>query len=165
MARAYWIDVSIVRKKDFVNCTNYEQLIKYLQGKNISYEEVYEGDLRKGKCTFYYSNNVYYFDYYIHYCYFRLTCPQGFEPGDIDLPERVYFQKKMVYDSETDKFFQAKSGREDCDFELTHLNGYGNELMDPELIGKCYLAHDDDVITSTESLGPGMKDLIKDILC
>lgn len=164
MARAYWTDVSIVRKKNFVKCANYEQLTKYLKDKNISYEEVWAGDPRSGKCTFYYSNDVYYFDYYIHYCYFRLTCPQGFDPGDIDLPEKVYFQRKMVYDRETDRFFQAKSGIAECDFELTHLNGYGNQLVDPELLGKCYLADDEDIITCEEPVGLGMKGRIVEAL-
>jgi hypothetical protein len=147
--RHYDIDVSIVAR-NFNKPANYYNLLKYLEVRGITYEEVGLGNPRKGKCTFYYDESTYYYDYYVHYAYFKLTCPLGFEPGDLDLPERFLLTKKNVYDIDSDRYFQAKNQL--IDFELTHLNNYKNVLEDTSMIGKCSFAEDDDIITSIEYL-------------
>lgn len=151
--RSYDLDISII--SDGPN-NNLKEITDYLGSKGISFE-LTTIEKRRGKYTFYHFSNKYYYDYIVHYMYFRLSCPHGFDPDDLDLPEKMFFDKKIVYDKETKKFFIAKETN--CFFELTHLNGYRNCIIEKNgILGIIELATDDTEVYSETCIGPSITD-------
>ena len=86
--RHYDIDVSIITNKI---SPNLQSIIDYAVERGITYEIV--TDFPKGKITFHYDPAYYYYPNYIHHSFLKLTCPMGYDPGDIDLPERLVYSR------------------------------------------------------------------------
>jgi len=153
--RSYDFDISII--SDGPN-DNLKEIINYLSSKGISFEFA-TSDRRRGKYTFYHHKNIYYYDYIVHYMFFRLSCPHGYEPDDLDLPEKIFFDKKIVYDQLSKKFFIAKETN--CYFELSCLNGYRNCLIEKNgIIGMVGLATEDSEVFSETCIGPSISERV-----
>mgnify|MGYP000532362379 CR=1 FL=1 len=157
--RSYDFDISII--SDGSN-HNLKEITDYLGQKNVSFE-LTTMNKRKGKYTFYHMSNKYYYDYIVHYCYFRLSCPHGFDPDDLDLPEKLFFDKKIIYDSITKRYFIAKETN--CYFELTHLNNFKNYIIEKNgMMGMIELAADEDFVYSETCVGPSITDRATKVL-
>ena len=156
----YDFDVSIIYE---LMTNNLEEMIKYLSDKKITYELKKQGEKLNGKYKFTYNHKVFYFDYIIHLMFFRLSCPHGFEKDDVDLPEKFFFAKKIVYDTASEKYLIAKEYN--CYFELTDLNNYGNYLIDDNgIMGVVELSRDEDDVYSVTDMGPMLDAKIKQVL-
>lgn len=131
------MNVSIVVGSKITNIYNLAEIVKYAKERGIECEIVKCVGDAKGKYIFEYNTENYYFDYVLHWAFLRLEMPIGYEPGDPDLPEKLYWSKSLVYDGNLIGIDNERY----CDFYLRKSNKFGNFVLEENNIGKCKKGH------------------------
>lgn len=127
------VNISIVVGSKITNILNLSELVKYANERGIKTEIVKTIEDAKGKYIFEYCTDNYYFDYCIHWAFLRLEMPIGYNPGDPDLPEKMYWNKSLVCDGNEVGFDSNRY----CDFYLRKSNKYNNFIEETSNIGRC----------------------------
>ncbi len=127
------IHVSIVVGQLITNIFNLKEMVTYANERGITHEIVKNVSEAKGKYIFMYNTEYWYSDYYIHWSYLRLSMPMGFQPGDIDLPEKLIWNHFMVFDGKD----IGQCIEDYSDFYLRIKNGFKNVVREGGIFGMC----------------------------
>jgi hypothetical protein len=129
--------VSIIVDSKITNIFNLAQMVNYAKERGLTCEIVKNVETARGKYIFEYDPGSYYFDYTIHWAFLRLEMPMGYQPGDPDLPERLYWSKTLVCDGH---LIGVRAQRY-SDFYLRKFNKFNNFIEESNNIARCVRGH------------------------
>lgn len=139
--------VSIIVDSKITNIINLAQMVNYAKERGITCEIVRNVETARGKYIFEYDPGCFYFDYTIHWAFLRLEMPLGYQPGDPDLPERLYWSKTLVCERIPDAGGGATghligvSNQRYSDFYLRKFNKFNNFIEESNNIARCVRGH------------------------